>query len=143
MINLKEGYSHAFFWKSMRVSKFHEPAFRMAVCLRWTTAQPIAFSNHSVLASYRQMLENFFASHPQIPRDSTTKILSQVEILQSACDDSNLSFPGQREKVAKSLASILVLVRLIIPSKVSSEARDLFEAGAMLNTIFCLPVQAA
>jgi hypothetical protein len=34
MINIREGYSHAFFWKSMDKKKFKKPQFRMALLVK-------------------------------------------------------------------------------------------------------------
>lgn len=39
MINIRNGYSHAFFWKPMETARFFKEQFRMAIMIRWKVAQ--------------------------------------------------------------------------------------------------------
>jgi hypothetical protein len=143
MINIHDGYSHAFYWNLMRARKFEEDAFRMALCLRWKTAHPVAFSYQAGLTGYRQMLADFFQGQVQIPGPAAALILRRLETLQAQCDAINPSAPAALETLAADLTPILDAVRAILPRKAHPRAVDLLEAGGMLLAIFRLPTQAA
>ena len=143
MINIKGGYSHAFYWKNMRARKFQEDAFRMALCLRWKTAHAVGFSYQAGLTSYRQMLAAFFQAQAQTPEPAAALILSQLERLQAECDAADPCAPAAMETLAANLAPILDAVRGMVSGKTRAQTVDLLEAGEMLLAIFRLPIQAA
>lgn len=132
MINIENGYSHAFYWKAMNARKFADPAFRLALRLRWKSAPRAGFSCLNGLESYRTMLEGYFAGQPKFPADAAAWILSEASDLRSALQCEHPS----RDAAIPRLVSINSLLASAMPDRFRPAARDVLEAGEMLLTIF-------
>lgn len=132
MINIENGYSHAFYWKSIDARKFHDPAFRLALRLRWKSTQVTKLSRVNSLDSYRAMLEAYFAGQPRFPEDAAACILAEARALRSALEQEQPT----RDVVLPRLVTINTLLASAMPDRVRPTARDVLEAGEMLLTIF-------
>lgn len=64
MINIKPGYSHAFYWDKMDASRFQEDRFRMAVMLRPRDGQPRSRSALAALLQYAEVAAGWAGSDP-------------------------------------------------------------------------------
>jgi len=133
MINIENGYSHAFYWKSMDARKFADPAFRLALRLRWKSAPPPAFSCLNGLDGYRAMLDGYFTGQPRFPVDAAAWIQAEAGALRSALEQETPA----RDAVIPRLVSINSLLASSMPDRLRPSARELLEAGDMLLTIFC------
>ncbi len=132
MINIENGYSHAFYWKSLDARKFTDPAFRLALRLRWKSAPSTELSRLNGLDVYRTMLEGYFAGQPKFPADAAAWVLAEAGALRSVLEEESPT----RDAVIPRLVSVNTLLASAMPDRFRPTARDVLEAGEMLLTIF-------
>lgn len=132
MINIENGYSHAFYWKSMDARKFADSAFRLALRLCWRNAPGAGFSCLNGLDSYRALLERYFAGQPKFPPDAAACILAEAGDLRTALQCEQQS----RDAAIPRLVSINTLLAAEMPDRFRPSARHVLDAGEMLLTIF-------
>ncbi len=132
MINLKEGYSHAFYWKAIQPRACHDPAFRVALSLRWKSAAQAAFSPSALLESYEQLIQAYFNTHPGCALENATWSGAQLNALRAALGQDGTG-PAA---LLPRLLSITSVVASSLPRRLGTAERHLLEAGKLLIEVF-------
>lgn len=137
MINIENGYSHAFFWQAMNPRKFNDPAFRLALRLRWKNAVQPSFSCLKGLLGYLELAKDYFSMRSGIPVGSVGEVLSQLAGLKSVLQ-GNLTADVQRTLLVSGMESVLSILRSAAAPHPQPADQHMLEAGEMLLEIFRL-----
>jgi hypothetical protein len=145
MINIRDGYSHAFYWPKMQAAKFTKEQFRMAILIRPLTP-PVGES-----LSSRDSLENFcwyirenFSSVLEAPGSKSTglscKLLEEMERLTACLEllnpiDSNSILVEIVHKLDAIDEMILIELSDLLPED-NPTYRVALEASRMVKRIF-------
>lgn len=137
MINIENGYSHAFFWSAINTRKFHDPAFRLALRLRWKNPIQPSFSCLKGLCGYSELAKDYFSMRAGLPVGSIGEVLSQLSGLKCVLQGT-LAAEVQRTLLVSGMESVLSILRSAAAPKPQPADQHMLEAGEMLLEIFRL-----
>lgn len=136
VINIEDGYSHAFFWNRMNGRKFTSAKFRMAIRVRRKGRQPELLSAIAGLETYAAMLKEGAAAR-QVPSENgeswAQRVDSLLEYVQKASDRQSAGF---RQVVDERLGELIVDYRLSAGKGWSDEDGFVTDVGEMVRRIF-------
>ncbi|HZW04411.1 MAG TPA: hypothetical protein VFF68_10815 [Anaerolineaceae bacterium] len=136
VINIENGYSHAFFWNRMNGQKFTSDRFRMAIRVRRKGRQPELLSAVAGLETYGKMLKEGAAARlaPSENGESwTQRVDSLLDYVHKAADRQSSDF---RQVVDERLGELIVDYRLSADSGWSDEDGFITDVGEMVRRIF-------
>ncbi len=143
MINIENGYSHAFFWKQMEKNKFSSEQFRMAVLVkRKDGSQGPARSAIKSLDGYFQLVREYLSGKSAVFQQLSAKFLAQVEdeiacLYQFVHDPEERHDRDYRARIDEKLASILLLLEQgVKKNKAATEDGYILETGQAVRRIF-------
>jgi hypothetical protein len=136
MINIKDGYSHAFFWKQMDPEKFTAKQFRMAVIVKRNRKDQTG--SLSALQCFDEFCRRLSAC---LPKNMRGKLLqAEIRCLSKYIHDPLNRLSEQfRTRVGQQLASILALSKSAASNsnkKHHEELRFLEESRLIVDRIF-------
>jgi hypothetical protein len=146
MINIREGYSHAFYWEKMDSKKFGKEEFRMAMMI--TRNEEKEYCSPSVIAGlldYCQMVQDFVDGKKRIETTFSDPVLHQLEgeiiSLSRYLSDVDSSVAEDfRQDVDEKLVIIQSLVNyetiLRNGDEVTQMRRALLETGERIREIW-------
>jgi hypothetical protein len=137
MINVQEGYSHAFFWKIMDQVKFTKEQFRMAVLIESSTHDNPA--SPSALRCFDEFHRLLLSCLPA--GRNASRLQAEIECLFGYIHlDNNRECPDFRSQVERRLATLLAQIKseLRIPGfrKNRAQTQLIEESGRLVARIF-------
>lgn len=132
MVNLKEGYSHAFYWKVMNPRGFQDPNFRLALTLRWKSGDRPAFSPAALVESYEQLVRAYSSAHPAGAAENIAWCATQLSALRAVLGQVAAS----PVELLPRLISVTSVLAASLPRRQGPAEQHLLEAGRMLLEVF-------
>lgn len=136
VINIEDGYSHAFFWNRMNGRKFTSEKFRMAIRVRRKGRQPELLSAVAGLETYAAMLKESAAARRVSSEDGESwsqRVDSLVEYVRKTTDRQSPEF---RKVVDERLGELIVDYRLSAGKGWTDEDGFVTDVGEMVRRIF-------
>lgn len=136
MINIKDGYSHAFFWKKMDPVKFTDEQFRMAVLVKRKANGQINF--HSALQCFDEFCGYLSAYFPQNDRGKLLKaeIRCLSKYIHNPLNRLSQQFRAQVGSQLKSILTLFTSAASIKSNNPGLEMQILEENCQMIDLIF-------
>jgi hypothetical protein len=136
MINVRDGYSHAFFWKKMEQAKFAKEQFRLAVLVNPRAGFHLAVP--SALGCFEEFHQLLLSSLPE--GKNAALLQSELECLAGYLrQGANREKLEYRNQVQRRLETILVAYRAGVAGmgqkKPDRQALFLLETGKMVGRI--------
>jgi hypothetical protein len=140
MINIQDGYSHAFYWEKMDQAKFTRDQFRIAVLVKRCGDHPASdLSAVQGLEAYSQMLRGYTKTLNE--SGSSKRLISIEAAAYNRCIESQRVHPqvSFRETLQEHLSKILDLFETVRDEKATAAYREeeemLIEVGRLLRRI--------
>lgn len=135
MINIRPGYSHAFYWPGMNADKFADERFRLALTIRRKEPQQEGFSLPAGIEDFGRLLQEKPSRSIHAARE---KIKAQFLELAVRVKDQAVLTPEDLQSLRGALQQIQDQLG---PARTSGESRDLLNAAGLLSSL--LAAQAA
>lgn len=141
MINIREGYSHAFFWERMEKLKFYKDQFRMALLVR--RKDPCDSTRLSAVESmhaYCRFVEEYSQRRFKCRRTLDRLQAVSRSLVRFVNDHRNGLLPGYRETIDEKLLEALSVFRSGAdrePNKgFKGDDEAILNAGHMIRRVF-------
>jgi hypothetical protein len=137
MINIEEGYSHAFYWEKMDQARFKKSQFRMAVILKpCTGSKTPSFSAREGLEAFSLLLKSYIVEGKELEGSIASEAAAIHQCLQEQNNPSGTGFLDTIENHLSKLLGLLEFARKnAVTGQSIGEEEMLIEAGGMIRRL--------